>query len=79
MAYQAVFKRFEKKYMLTLEQKEELLKVMADHMKLDAYFHVTSHSEKIADQADDLTAEGDGSAHSGTESEESVIVKSCLK
>ena len=37
MAYQSVFKRFEKKYMLTLEQKEELLKVMADHMKLDEY------------------------------------------
>ena len=37
MAYQSVFKRFEIKYMLTLSQKEELLKVMAEHMRLDEY------------------------------------------
>mgnify|MGYP002514764460 CR=1 FL=1 len=37
MAYQSVFKRFEKKYLLTLEQKEKLLKEMAGHMKLDEY------------------------------------------
>lgn len=37
MAYQAVFKRYEKKFMLTLEQKEALLKVMEGHMKLDEY------------------------------------------
>ena len=37
MAYQAVFKRYEKKYLLTLEQKEELLEVMANHMERDEY------------------------------------------
>lgn len=37
MAYQAVFKRFEKKFMLTAAQKEELLKVMEGHMKLDKF------------------------------------------
>lgn len=37
MAYQAVFKRYEKKYMLTRVQKEALLKEMAGHMKLDEY------------------------------------------
>ena len=37
MAYQAVFKRYEKKFMLTREQKAALLKVMEGHMKLDEY------------------------------------------
>ncbi len=37
MAYQAVFKRFETKYMLTKKQKADLLKVMEEHMKLDEY------------------------------------------
>ena len=41
MAYQAVFKRFEKKFMLTREQKAELLKVMEGHMKLDKFGHST--------------------------------------
>ena len=37
MAYQAVFKRYELKYMITLEQKQRLLEVMAPHMALDKY------------------------------------------
>ncbi len=37
MAYQAVFKRYELKYMLTLEQKEKILKAMEPYMKLDEY------------------------------------------
>ena len=37
MAYQSCFQRFELKYMLTLSQKEELLKVMAPYMRLDQY------------------------------------------
>ena len=37
MAFQTVFKRYEIKYMLTLEQKEKLLSVMKDHMELDKY------------------------------------------
>lgn len=41
MGYQAVFKRYEKKFMLTREQKEELLKVMEGHMKLDEFGHST--------------------------------------
>lgn len=37
MAYQAVFKRYEMKYLLTLEQKERLLEAMAPYMALDQY------------------------------------------
>ena len=41
MAYQAVFKRFELKYMLTAAQKEKLLQVMAPYMALDQYGRTT--------------------------------------
>ena len=37
MAYQAVFKRYELKYMITLEQKQRLLEAMAPYMALDKY------------------------------------------
>lgn len=37
MAFQTVFKRYEVKYMLTLEQKEKILRVMQDYMELDKY------------------------------------------
>ena len=37
MAYQTVFKRYELKYMLTLEQKERVLAAMTPYMKLDKY------------------------------------------
>ena len=37
MAYQAVFKRYEMKYLLTLAQKERLLEAMAPYMALDKY------------------------------------------
>ena len=37
MAYQAVFQRYELKYMLTLRQKERILKAMAPYMALDSY------------------------------------------
>ena len=41
MAYQAVFKRYELKYMLTAAQKEQILQVMAPHMALDQYGRTT--------------------------------------
>ncbi len=41
MAYQAIFKRYEIKYMMTRQQKEQLLKVMAEHMALDEYGRTT--------------------------------------
>lgn len=41
MAYQAVFKRYEIKYMLTLEQKERLLRLMQPYMALDQYGRTT--------------------------------------
>lgn len=41
MAYQAVFKRYELKYLLTAAQKEELLLVMAPYMALDQYGRAT--------------------------------------
>lgn len=41
MAYQAVFKRYELKYMLTLEQKQRLLDVMEPYMALDKYGRTT--------------------------------------
>lgn len=37
MAYQAVFKRYELKYMLASEQKEKILEAMAPYMQLDKY------------------------------------------
>lgn len=37
MAYQAVFKRYELKYLLTAEQKEKVLEAMAPYMALDKY------------------------------------------
>ncbi|MBR2696377.1 MAG: polyphosphate polymerase domain-containing protein [Parasporobacterium sp.] len=41
MAYQAVFKRFEKKFLLNKAQKEALLNVMEDYMRLDKFGHST--------------------------------------
>ena len=41
MAYQAVFKRYELKYMLTLEQKERILEAMEPYMTLDKYGRTT--------------------------------------
>lgn len=37
MEYQSIFKRYEIKYMLTLEQKAKLLYAMDPHMKMDEY------------------------------------------
>lgn len=37
MAFQTVFKRYEKKYMLTKEQKEKILCAMKEYMELDKY------------------------------------------
>ena len=37
VAYQAVFKRYEIKYLLTPEQKQRLLEAMASYMSLDKY------------------------------------------
>ena len=37
MAFQTVFKRYEKKYMLTVEQKEKILLAMNEYMELDKY------------------------------------------
>lgn len=41
MGYQTVFKRYELKYMLTLEQKENILKAMKPYMALDKYGRTT--------------------------------------
>lgn len=41
MAYQAVFKRYELKYLLTPEQKRQVLEAMAPHMALDKYGRTT--------------------------------------
>lgn len=41
MAYQAVFKRFELKYLLTAAQKERILQVMDVYMALDQYGRTT--------------------------------------
>ena len=41
MAVQTVFKRYEIKYILTLEQKEEVLRAMGGHMVLDQYGRTT--------------------------------------
>ncbi len=41
MAIQTVFKRYEIKYMITLEQKAKVLEAMKSHMKLDKYGRTT--------------------------------------
>lgn len=41
MAYQAVFKRYETKYLITLEQKQKILEAMSPHMALDKYGRTT--------------------------------------
>lgn len=41
MAFQTVFKRYEMKYMLTLQQKEKVLAAMEPYMKLDKYGRTT--------------------------------------
>lgn len=41
MGYQAVFKRYELKYMLTREQKQKILKAMAPYMALDKFGRTT--------------------------------------
>lgn len=41
MAFQTVFKRYEIKYMLSLEQKEKVVAAMAPYMKLDKYGRTT--------------------------------------
>lgn len=41
MAFQTVFKRYELKYILTLEQKQKVLEAMAPYMKLDKYGRTT--------------------------------------
>ncbi len=41
MAIQTIFKRYELKYMLTLDQKERVLAAMAPYMKLDKYGRTT--------------------------------------
>ena len=41
MAYQAVFKRYELKYLITRDQKQRLLEAMAPHMALDKYGRTT--------------------------------------
>lgn len=41
MSYQMVFKRYELKYMLTREQKDNILKAMSPYMMLDKYGHTT--------------------------------------
>ncbi|MBQ6946630.1 MAG: VTC domain-containing protein, partial [Clostridia bacterium] len=41
MAFQTVFKRYELKYMLTLEQKEKVLTAIAPYMQPDPYGRTT--------------------------------------
>ena len=41
MAYQAIFKRYEMKYMITLEQKEKIVEAMQPYMALDKYGRTT--------------------------------------
>lgn len=41
MSYQSVFKRYELKYMLTLEQKQRIVEVMQEYMALDQYGRTT--------------------------------------
>ena len=46
MAFVTVFKRYELKYMLTLEQKEIILKAMSPYMELDKYGRTTIFARK---------------------------------
>ena len=39
MAYQSVFKRYELKYLLTLDQQKQIIDAMEDHMAIDHYGH----------------------------------------
>ena len=41
MAFQTVFKRYELKYMLTLEQKQKIIEAMSPYMQLDKYGRTT--------------------------------------
>ena len=41
MAFQTVFKRYELKYMLTMEQKQKILEAMSPYMALDKYGRTT--------------------------------------
>lgn len=41
MAYQAVFKRYEMKYMMTRKQRAAILEAMLQYMQLDEYGHTT--------------------------------------
>ena len=41
MIYQTVFKRYELKYMMTVEQKKEILKAMKPHMEIDKHSRTT--------------------------------------
>ena len=41
MAFHTVFKRYELKYLLTLEQKGRILEAMAPYMELDKYGRTT--------------------------------------
>lgn len=41
MAFQTVFKRYELKYMMTIEQKEKVVTAMEPYMKLDQYGRMT--------------------------------------
>ena len=41
MAFQTVFKRYELKYMLSLEQRQRVIEAMAPYMKLDKYGRTT--------------------------------------
>ena len=41
MAIQTIFKRYELKYMLTVEQKEKVVEAMKPYMKLDKYGRTT--------------------------------------
>jgi len=41
MAFQTIFKRYELKYMLTLDQKKKVLEAMEPYMKLDKYGRTT--------------------------------------
>lgn len=41
MSYQAIFKRYELKFLLTLEQKQRILKAMEPYMALDKYGRTT--------------------------------------
>ena len=41
MAYQAVFERYEMKYIITEKQKKAMLEAMLPYMKQDGYGHTT--------------------------------------